>query len=52
MWATDFPWIAEDPGYGRQVEVVNELIPDLSDDERADIMGRTASQFLRFPTPA
>ena len=49
MWATDFPWIVEAPGYGRLVQIVDQLIPDLSENERADIMGRTAHEFLRFP---
>lgn len=49
MWATDFPWIVEDPGYGRLVSILEELLPDLSDAERADVMGGTASAFLQFP---
>ena len=49
MWATDFPWIVEDPGYARLIPILDELLPDLSGAERADIMGGTASTFLRFP---
>ncbi len=49
MWATDFPWIMEDPGYGRLTEVIDELLPELTDPERADIMGGTAKRVLRFP---
>jgi len=49
MWATDFPWIIEDPGYGKLVRVLDELLPDLSQAERAEIMGETARRFLRFP---
>ncbi|MBI2195194.1 MAG: amidohydrolase [Planctomycetes bacterium] len=48
LWATDFPWILEDPGYGHLTEIVRELLPDLTDHEREDIMGRTAQKFLRF----
>ncbi len=49
MWATDFPWIAEDPGYGPLTRLMDELLPDLTEHERADIMGGTAQRFLRFP---
>ena len=49
MWATDFPWILEDPGYGRLTGVIRELLPDLSENEHAAIMGATAKRFLRFP---
>jgi predicted TIM-barrel fold metal-dependent hydrolase len=49
MWASDFPWICEDPGYGPLTTVVRELLPALSDSEHADIMGDTAQRFLRFP---
>ena len=48
MWATDFPWIYQDPGYGRLVEVIDHLLPDLSQSERRAIMGETARRFLRF----
>lgn len=49
MWATDFPWILEEPGYGRLTEVIDPLLPDLTDGERAEIMGGAAERFLRFP---
>ena len=49
MWATDFPWILEDPGYGPLTTIIRELLPDLSDEEHADIMGNTAQSFLGFP---
>jgi predicted TIM-barrel fold metal-dependent hydrolase len=48
MWATDFPWILGEPGYGNLVNLMDELIPDLSDKERQDIMGDTAKRVLRF----
>ena len=51
MWATDFPWILEDPGYGPLTTIIGELLPDLSDEEHADIMGNTAKAFLGFPFP-
>lgn len=49
MWATDFPWIDVDPGYGACMDLPGQLLPNLDAAERADLMGRTAAQFLRFP---
>ena len=48
MRATDFPWILKEPGYDKLVGVIDELLPDLSEEERADIMGGTAKRFLGF----
>ena len=50
MWGTDFPWIVAEPGYGRAMGVIDELLPDLGPAERTAIMGGTAKRFLRFPT--
>ena len=52
MWATDFPWILEEPGYGQLTEIIKKLLPDLSEAEHRDIMGGTAKRFLRFPNLA
>ena len=49
MWATDFPWILEEPGYGKLTTVIENLLPNLSESELADIMGGNAKRFLRFP---
>ncbi len=49
MWATDFPWILEEPGYGELTTVIEELLPHLSESELADIMGGNAKRILRFP---
>lgn len=49
MWATDFPWIYDDPGYGKLCGIIKELIPDAKDHELDEIMGGTAKRFLRFP---
>lgn len=49
MWATDFPWILEDPGYGPMTTIIRELLPDITEPEFDDIMGGTAKRFLRFP---
>ena len=49
MWASDFPWILDDPGYGKLVRVVDALLPDASAEEKAAMKGGTARRFLRFP---
>jgi len=49
MWASDFPWILDDPGYGKMVGVLDALLPGLTPEERAQVMGGTAKRFLRFP---
>ena len=49
MWASDFPWIVQDPGYGRLTTLLDELLPELTDPQRAQIMGGTAKRVLRFP---
>ena len=42
MWCSDFPWIVEEPGYGRLVELLDFHLPGLSVDEKAQIMGGNA----------
>ena len=49
MWASDFPWITEDPGYDKMTGVVKELLPEVTDTELEDIMGGTAKRVLGFP---
>ena len=49
MWAKDAPWIYGEPGYGEYTGVLDELLPDISEKERGEIMGGTAQRFLRFP---
>ncbi len=49
MWATDFPWIYEEPGYDKLVDLVERLTPDIAPHELEAIMGGTARRFLRFP---
>ena len=48
MWASDFPWILADPGYGESVRILQQLLPDLTDAEEMSVMGETARCFLRF----
>jgi len=49
MWATDFPWIFEHPGYERLAHLIEKVMPDISSHELEAIMGGTAKRFLRFP---
>ena len=49
MWATDFPWIFNNPGYGKMTRIIDELLPELSEHEYNQIMGGNAKRFLRFP---
>lgn len=42
MWCTDFPWIVEEPGYGRLAVLLDHHLPDLSKAERELIMGGNA----------
>lgn len=44
MWCTDFPWIVEEPGYGRLVALIDHHLPDLSPAEKEGIMGGNALQ--------
>lgn len=44
MWCTDFPWIAEEPGYQRLVTLVDHHLPSLSAVEREMIMGGNAAR--------
>jgi predicted TIM-barrel fold metal-dependent hydrolase len=48
FWASDYPWIAEDPGYGRMVELPARQLPDLSGTDRDKIMGGTAAKLFRI----
>ena len=49
MWATDFPWIYEHPGYDKLTTIIETSIPDIQPHELAAIMGGTAKRVLRFP---
>jgi L-fuconolactonase len=46
IWATDFPWIRKEPGYAALSKVLDGLLPDLSDEDRAKVMGDTADRRL------
>jgi predicted TIM-barrel fold metal-dependent hydrolase len=48
MWASDYPWIREEPGYRRMLDLVDHALPGLSADERSAVTGGTAARLLRF----
>lgn len=43
MRASDWPWIRDEPGYGRILDVDLELLPGLDEVERAALRGGTAA---------
>ena len=42
MWCTDSPWILEEPGYQKLVDLIDFHLPSISKDEKDKIMGGTA----------
>ena len=48
MWASDFPWIVEYPGYQQQLDLVDVLLPNLDEIERKKIRGGTAESLFYF----
>ena len=42
LWASDWPWIAEHPGYRQLVDLPRQMLPDASSAEIANILGGTA----------
>jgi predicted TIM-barrel fold metal-dependent hydrolase len=43
MWSSDFPYVQQQCGYGRALAIVRDEIPFFSDEDRAWILGKTAS---------
>ncbi len=48
LWASDFPWIVEQPGYPEQLALVDHLLPNLTQTERQKITGGTAASLFDF----
>jgi predicted TIM-barrel fold metal-dependent hydrolase len=46
MWASDYPWPAQDPGYGRLLELVDHTFPTITEAERADLRGGTCARLF------
>ncbi|MDP6959976.1 MAG: amidohydrolase family protein [Dehalococcoidia bacterium] len=48
LWASDFPWIVDQPGYAEQLALVDHLLPNLTQTERQQITGGTAESLFEF----
>ncbi len=48
MWASDYPWIATEPGYPEQLALVDHYLPDLSAADRDAIRGGNAMRLFEF----
>ena len=48
LWASDFPWTLETPGYAEQLDLVGKLLPDISQEEQELIQGGNAERLFRF----
>ena len=48
MWASDYPWIAVEPGYPEQLALVDHFLPDLSASDRDAIRGGNAMRLFDF----
>ena len=48
LWASDFPWILEVPGYEEQLNLVDIMLPDLSKKEQNLIKGGNAERIFNF----
>jgi L-fucono-1,5-lactonase len=46
FWASDFPWILEQPGYGALLELPDVHLPHLTAAERAEMLGGTAARIF------
>jgi L-fuconolactonase len=50
LWASDFPWTRDVPGYAAMLDLVPQALPDLTDEDLGWVLGRTALSL--FPTLA
>lgn len=48
MWASDYPWIAIEPGYPEQLALVDHYLPSLSAADRDAIRGGNAMRLFDF----
>lgn len=48
MWASDFPWIVDRPGYRACLELIDHHLPGLSPAERAAVLGDNIRRVLRW----
>jgi predicted TIM-barrel fold metal-dependent hydrolase len=52
VWASDWPWIKEVPGYGTLQSLVEHYFPTSTDDERRAVMGGNAARLFGFGSGA
>ncbi len=48
VWASDWPWIKDVPGYGTQLSLVDHFFPEATPQERAAVMGGNAARLFGF----
>lgn len=48
MWASDYPWIAIEPGYPEQLALVDHYLPNLSAADREAVRGGNAMRLFDF----
>lgn len=46
MWASDWPWIKERPGYEELIKLIDYQLPQLTSHERGQILGGNAARIL------
>lgn len=46
LWASDWPWIKDEPGYRALLDLPAQALPDASPAELADILGGTAARLF------
>ena len=42
LWASDYPWTRDVPGYSTMLDLVPQALPDLTDEDLGWVLGRTA----------
>jgi predicted TIM-barrel fold metal-dependent hydrolase len=52
VWASDWPWIKDVPGYGTLQSLVDHYFPTSTDDERRAVMGGNAARLFGFGSGA
>jgi L-fuconolactonase len=50
IWGSDYPFVVEEPGYSRIMELVSHYFGDLSDEEQRSISGENCARLFNFAT--
>lgn len=48
LWGSDFPFMMKDPGYGKTVELMTTVMPEIAEGDLNHVMGEAARRILRF----